>query len=135
LIDFIKKDISIWNINSIAEFYLQICEKYRNEYNSALDKFKLVRKEFVEQLRNIPNLRVIPTQANFVMCEVLGGYSAETLAETLLNKHNLLIKNLSAKKGIQGQYIRIAIKTREENSLLVAALDNILGRVNRNKTA
>jgi len=134
LISFIKKDISIWNINSIAEFYLQIFEKYRNEYNAALDKFKFVRKEFVAKLRNVPNLRVIPTQANFVMCEVLGGYSAEELSKTLLHEHNILIKDLSAKKGIDGQYIRVAVRTREENNLLVASLNNILGQVNKIKS-
>lgn len=129
LISFIKKDVSVWNINSIAEFYLQICEKYRNEYSAALEKFKSVREEFVGELRDIPNLRVIPTQANFVMCEVLGGCSAKKLSETLLYEHNILIKNLSAKKGINGQYIRVSVKTSEENSLLVAALHHVLGQV------
>lgn len=129
LIRLIKKDISIWNINSIAEFYLQICEKYSNDYRAALEKFKIVREKFVEELGNIPHLRVIPTQANFVMCEVLGGYAAEKLSETLLYEHNILIKNLSAKKGINGQYIRVSVKTSEENSLLVAALHHVLGQV------
>ncbi|OQB13603.1 MAG: Threonine-phosphate decarboxylase [Firmicutes bacterium ADurb.Bin193] len=128
LIDFIKKDISIWNINSIAEFYLQICEKYTNDYNSALERFKFIREEFLEKLRCVPNLRVIPTQANFVMCEVLGDYSAKKLSEILLYKHNILIKDLSAKKGVGGEYIRVAVKTGEENSLLVAALNNVLGQ-------
>jgi len=133
LISFIKKDISIWNINSIAEFYLQICEKYKNDYNLALEKFRSVRKEFVKKLKKIPYLRVIPTQANFVMCEVLCGYSAEKLSETLLNEHNILIKDLSAKNGVDGQYIRIAVKTGEENELLIAALHNMMDQVSRVK--
>jgi len=134
LIRFIKKDISIWNINSIAEFYLQICEKYTNDYRAALEKFKIVREKFVKELRNIPHLRVIPSQANFVMCEVLGGYAAEKLSETLLYEDNILIKDLSAKKGINGQYIRVAVKTCEENSLLLTALHRVLGQV-KNKIA
>lgn len=134
LISSIKKEISIWNINSIAEFYLQICEKYSKEYKDAVERFKLVRKEFVEKLRNITNLRVIPTQANYVMCEVLGNYSAQKLTETLLNEYNILIKDLSAKQGIKGQYIRVAIKTNEENSLLLSALQNELGQI-KNKIA
>jgi len=134
LIRFIKQDTAIWNINSIAEFYLQICEKYKNEYFAALEKFKFVRKEFIEKLTAIPNLRVIPTQANFVMCEVLGGFLAEELSKTLLYEHNILIKDLSAKEGINGQYIRVAIKTREENNRLTAALHQVLGQANRTKT-
>jgi len=133
LIDFIKKDIPVWNINSIAEFYLQICEKYSCEYSLALEKFKTVRKEFVQQLKGIPNLRVIPSQANFVMCEVLSGCSAGELSETLLREYNILIKDLSAKRGINGQYIRVAVKTREENSSLVDALHNVLGQASKIK--
>jgi len=130
LIKFIKKDVAIWNINSIAEFYLQIFEKYKNEYNMALEKFRFVREKFLKELSTVPNLRVIPSQANFVMCEVLD-YSAEKLSEILLSEYNLLIKDLSAKKGINGQYIRLAVKTSKENSLLVAALHNVLGQVKR----
>jgi len=133
LISFLKQDVAIWNINSIAEFYLQICEKYRNDYISALEKFKYVRDEFLEELGNIRNLRVIPSQANFVMCELLGGYTASKLSETLLNEYNILIKDLSDKKGINGQFIRVAVRSREENSMLIAALHNILGRANRGK--
>ena len=133
LIHFIKKDIAIWNINSMAEFYLQICEKYKNDYQMALKKFKAVRSEFLRQLENVPNLRVIPTQANFVMCEVLGDYSAAKLSEILLAEHNILIKNLSEKQGIGGEYIRIAVKTKEENNLLLTSLHNILGRTSRAK--
>jgi len=132
LIGFIKKDISIWNINSIAEFYLQICEKYRKEYSLALDRFKEVRKEFIEDLNYVPGLRVIPSQANFVMCELVNGYSAEKLSRTLLNEYNILVKDLSNKKGIIGQYIRLAVKTTEENNMLLTALRNILGRENAN---
>ena len=36
LIKWIKKDISIWNINSFAEFYMQIFGKYESDYLAAL---------------------------------------------------------------------------------------------------
>ena len=127
LIRFIKNDVAIWNINSFAEFYLQISEKYKKEYKLALEKFKYIRTEFVEELRDIPNLRVIPTQANFVMCEVLGGNSSKQLTETLLTEHNILIKDLSSKEGIDGQYIRVAVRTREENHKLLSSLHQVLG--------
>ncbi len=130
LIRSIKMDVSIWNINSIAEFYLQICEKYVAEYSSAIQKFKSGREEFLKKIRNIPNLRVIPSQANFVMCELLNGNPARRLAEILLYEHNVLIKDLTGKKGIKGQYVRLAIKTSEENRLLISALHEILDRTN-----
>ncbi|HZK69912.1 MAG TPA: aminotransferase class I/II-fold pyridoxal phosphate-dependent enzyme [Clostridia bacterium] len=126
LIQYIKKDVSIWNINSIAEFYMQICEKYNDEYQYSIEMLKEVREEFLEKLSGVKNLRVIPTQANFVMCEVLDIWSATQLSENLLSDYNILIKDLSMKKGISGQYIRIAIKRKEENDILVCALHKLL---------
>ena len=33
-IDEIKKQVAIWNINSFAEFYMQIEEKYKKDYET-----------------------------------------------------------------------------------------------------
>ncbi len=125
LINSTKRDIAIWNINSFAEFYLQIFEKYKDDYEEALKRFKLVRKSFIEKLSKINGLRVIPSQANYVMCEVLGPYTAKELSTILLDKYNILIKDLSSKKGINGQFIRVSIKQPEENEKLLQALKEI----------
>ena len=122
-----KKDVAIWNINSFAEFYLQIFEKYKSNYESALAQFKEVRDEYTTSLASVQNLRVIPSQANYVMCELTGDITSTALAETLLDKYNILIKDLSQKKGFNGKsYIRLAVKTPQENELLVSALKEIL---------
>lgn len=121
LIKDLKKDVSIWNINSFGEFYMQIAEKYRSDYEVAMSKFKENRKEYIEKLNEIENLRVIPTQANYVLCEVKG-MTACKLTEILLDKYNIFIKDLSDKKGINGEYIRIAVKSKEDNESLVYAL-------------
>ena len=46
-IDHMKKDVAIWNINSFAEFYLQIAEKYEKDYKVALGRFRTDRKSVV----------------------------------------------------------------------------------------
>ena len=102
----LKKDVAIWNINSFAEFYMQIEEKYKKDYVAALEKFRKERARYVEELSNIPGLRVIPSQANYVMAEVTTGMTAKELNRRLIVKHNLLIKNLVAKIQQDGrQYI------------------------------
>jgi len=127
LIKEMKKDISIWNINSFGEFFLQIFEKYQSDYQNALKMFKHVRQDFIEQLRLIPKIGVLPTEANFLMCEVKeSNGSARMLTQKLLEEYNILIKDLSDKKGIEGEYIRLAIKTKEENDCLILALKQIL---------
>lgn len=127
LIADMKKDVAIWNINSFAEFYMQIFEKYKSNYEEALVKFKEVRKEYVEMLNEIEYLRVIPSQANYLMCELTGSMTSRELTEILLNEYNILIKDLSSKNGFSGKsYIRVAVKRPEENVKLVEAIKEVL---------
>jgi histidinol-phosphate/aromatic aminotransferase/cobyric acid decarboxylase-like protein/CTP:phosphocholine cytidylyltransferase-like protein len=122
LIADIKKDVAIWNINSFAEFYLQIYEKYSKNYSTALKKFKSARDKYIKDLSSLDGIRVIPTQANYVTCEITSGKTSTQLAQDLLEK-NIFIKDLSTKKGFDGRnYIRIAVKNEEDNDKLIAAL-------------
>lgn len=121
----IKKDVSIWNINSLAEFYMQIEEKYEAEYREALKHFKAVRQRFLEELAKVTGLRVIPSQANYVMCELTGKRNARELTEKLLLDYNILIKDLTGKVKGTGQYVRIAIRSEEDNEKLIRALKEL----------
>lgn len=128
LIRTLRRDVAIWNINSFAEFYMQIFNKYEKDYLQSCTLFKAERKAFAAELETIPNLRVIPSQANYFLCELTGLLSAADLTLAMLRDHNILIKECSGKKGFPAgsQYVRIAIRNREENSRLCAALKEIL---------
>lgn len=125
LIGDIKKDVSIWNINSFAEFYMQIEEKYKSSYKEALSVFKTERSRFVKELSKINGFRVIPSQANYLMVELTGKFTARELTKRLLIKYNLLIKDLSSKIQ-RGQYIRLAVRNTEDNDKLICALKDII---------
>ena len=105
---------------------MQIFEKYKGDYTTAIEKFKEVRREYLEELSNVKNLRVVPTQANYVLCEILGDNTAYDITKRLLDEYDIFIKDLSSKKGFNGQYIRVAVKRPEENRKLVEALKTIL---------
>ena len=121
LIAEMKKDVAIWNINSFAEFYLQIYEKYAKDYAKAIEKFKQTRAAYIKDLQALSGLRVLPTQANYVLCEVTSGVTSRKLAEDLLEE-NILIKDLSTKKGFDGKnYIRLAVRDEKDNAILVEA--------------
>ena len=126
LIAEMKKDVAIWNINSFAEFYLQIYEKYAKDYAKAIEKFKQTRAAYIKDLQALSGLRVLPTQANYVLCEVTSGVTSRKLAEDLLEE-NILIKDLSTKKGFDGKnYIRLAVRDEKDNAILVEALKRYL---------
>ena len=123
VIDKIKKTVSIWNINSFAEFYMQIQEKYKKDYALALDKFKAERKRFFSELNKIDLIEVIPTQANYFMIKIKEKYNAEELTNILMDKYSILIKDLTTKVG--DKYIRVAIRDEEDNDKLVETLKEL----------
>ncbi|WP_195267590.1 aminotransferase class I/II-fold pyridoxal phosphate-dependent enzyme [Eubacterium sp. 1001713B170207_170306_E7] len=127
IIEKIKKDVSIWNINSFAEFYMQICEKYKNDYQDGLKNFRETRKKFLDKLANLKGIRIVPTQANFVLCELISGVHSKELSKQLLAQKNILIKDISSKKGLNGgQYIRLAIRNDKDNRVLLMALSELI---------
>ena len=126
LISAVRRDVSIWNLNSFAEYYMQIFGKYTADYDLACKKFLRERKRFEQALRSIPFLRVIPTQANYFLCEVDGAISSSQLAIQLLREANILVKDCAYKKAFEGKnYVRIAVRNKRENDALISALRSL----------
>ena len=123
LIRRIRKDISIWNINSFAEFYMQIFGKYEKEYKQACHQFIAERRRFEALLKEIPYIRLIPTQANFFCLEVIEKYSSAELTKLLLERYNIMVKDCNSKTSLKGRnYIRISVRDEQDNDALIAAL-------------
>ena len=126
LIARMKKEVAIWNINSFAEFYLQIFGKYEKDYADACRQFIEERNTFYAELQDVSYLRVIPSQANYFLCEVMGRFTATELTRLLLQRYNILIKDCGGKSAFSGkQYIRIAIRNRQDNAYFVEALKQL----------
>ena len=123
LISWMKTNVAIWNINSCAEFYMQIFGKYESDYKMACEKFVAERSRFFKSLQRISFLRVIPSQANYFLCEVTNKYTSSELTRILLCENDILIKDCGTKKAFGGRnYIRIAVRGKEENNKLVEVL-------------
>lgn len=127
VINWIRNDIPIWNINSFAEFYMQIYSKYEFMYKKACKLFVLEREHFFNKLNQVSFLRVIPSNANYFLCEVIDRYSSKELTQLLLEKYNIFIKDCSGKAGISpfSQYVRIAIRNRMDNEKLINAFKEL----------
>lgn len=124
LISQLKEQASIWNINSFAEFYMQIEEKYKDDYNKSLKKLKSERRRFMEELNKIDGIHIIPSQANYIMVEITNNITSFEITKKLLIDYNLLVKDLS-KKLPDGQFIRLAVRNTEDNNKLISAIKEI----------
>ena len=119
----VRNKLSIWNINSFGEFFMQILGKYDKSYKQAMDDFRVERKRLVEQLRGISYLRVLPSEANYVLCEVKSGHSPRELAVRLLREDKILIKDCSGKCG--APFIRLAVRDARDNNRLIEGLKKL----------
>ena len=121
LISKIKSKISIWNINSFGEYFLQISNLYNKEYIEACDKISIERQRFINDLRQIKDIVVYDSQANYVLCD-LGTFNSTEITIKLLEE-NIFIKDLRTKNAFKNMnFIRLAIRTEEENRVLVKKL-------------
>lgn len=121
-----KKQVSIWNLNSFAEYFMQIFNKYERDYKRACEKFVEERNDFERNLRSVKFLRVMPSQANYFLVEILPPYKATNIVMQLLKRFNILTRDCSTKQGFDGkQYMRIAVRSHSDNARLVEAFHAI----------
>ena len=126
LIKQVARNVAIWNINSFAEFYLQIFGKYEADYRQACHQFIAERNRFEKMLHQITFLRVIPTQANYFCIEVTEKFTTEELAKRLLADYEIMIKDCNSKNFLKGKnYIRVSVRDSFDNDRLYMALKEL----------
>jgi histidinol-phosphate/aromatic aminotransferase/cobyric acid decarboxylase-like protein/choline kinase len=123
LIRRVRENLPVWNINSFAEYFLQIIGKYQKEYALSCRCIAEERRRFKSALEQSGVLTVFPSQANYFLCKLTDGRTARTAAEQLLSDHNIFIKDLTGKAGVPGDvFIRLAIRNRTDNDRLLESI-------------
>jgi histidinol-phosphate/aromatic aminotransferase/cobyric acid decarboxylase-like protein/choline kinase len=123
LIQKVRRQIPIWNINSFAEYFMQIIGKFNKDYQQACRRIAEERTRFRAELEKTGLFKVYPSQANYFLCRLRDGLDSSGLARYLLEAHEIFIKDLENKKGFPGgAWIRLAIRNRRDNDKLIEKL-------------
>lgn len=123
LISRIRRDVGIWNINSLGEYFLQIFDKYKKDYELACEKTIEERARITREFELLPGLRIYPSQGNYFLCKLDEDIQVNEFCEYLFENDFILVKNLNGKAGISsGQFVRIAIRKREDNDRLLGGI-------------
>jgi histidinol-phosphate/aromatic aminotransferase/cobyric acid decarboxylase-like protein/choline kinase len=117
-------EIPIWNMNSMAEFFLEILLKHRRALAQSFRQTMADRDEFASGLSAVPAVeRVYPSGANFLLARIAGGpLGAAALADQLLADHAIYVKDVSPRFPDDHGYWRIAVRLPEENRRLSSVL-------------
>ena len=121
----------LWNTNGFSEFFYSLFsrEDFVNEYKSTLSRYLGVIDRFTSSSASIEALKTVPTEANFQLVQLPEGVSADLVTSLLLIRHGIYVRSCSDKIGLNGEYIRVAIRTDRENKLVLDALESIVNEV------
>ena len=126
LIDDIYKHKEPWTVNSFADTLSNYIFEDEEYIKSSKEYYLEERSYILNELRKIEKLYVYDTDTNFILIR-LRDLKAEELKLKLFKESNILIRNASNFIGLDENYIRIAIKSHEENQLILKELNKLLG--------
>ncbi|MFH2059503.1 MAG: aminotransferase class I/II-fold pyridoxal phosphate-dependent enzyme [Pseudomonadota bacterium] len=129
----VRQGVHIWNINGFAEEFLRILPDYRDAFIKSCDQVKKDRDKLYKELSTFSDLTVYKPDANFIFCRLPDkGLNAPELTKKLFIEHNMYTKHCQGKTMPDAdRYIRIAARTKEENTNLVDAIKSIMGDINK----
>ena len=121
ILEKMRNHLPIWNVNSIAERFIELFPKYKNEFDESIQKTIQERAWLYSELKKVNFLKAYPSQANFFLCRINDEGKSADLCKNLLNK-NIYLKDCSNKPLLKDNFVRIAVRNRTDNEILLRAL-------------
>jgi histidinol-phosphate/aromatic aminotransferase/cobyric acid decarboxylase-like protein len=120
-------EVPIWNMNSMAEFFLETLLKHRRALAQSFRQTMADRDELGAALAALPAVeRVFPSGANFLLVRLAGGpEGAAALAQRLLAEHAIYVKDVSSRFHDSHGYWRVAVRLPEENDRLLGLVRSL----------
>ena len=122
----LRSQLPFWNVNGLAAYILKTLSEFKDEFRQSLALAAQDRRYMLNQLEQIPGLRVFPSKANFLYVELPPNVPGRKLRNRLLEEYGLMVRECSNKIGSSERYLRLAVQTREAVDLLVQALNREL---------
>ncbi len=126
--NYVRSQIPIWNLNSLAEYFLEIMLKHRDTIEESYQKTKSDRQIFAQQLASLPLVKqVYPSGANFLLIELdCDANFLNNLINNLLTKYKIYVKDVSSKFITSYSYLRLAVRNSEDNQKLIESYYDII---------
>ena len=110
-----------YNVNVAASVAGMASLRSRAQLHEVVEKIKNERSRLVAALRAVPYLRPYPSQANFILCDVVG--RSGKMLKTELEQQGILVRHYS--KPRLENCIRISVGRPDQTDRLLAALHRL----------
>jgi threonine-phosphate decarboxylase len=118
-----------WNVNCLAQSAAIAALNDKEHLKLTLDLIKKEKAYLQNELCKLPGFRFTEPDANFFFIDIRDtALTANALKHRML-KQGILIRDCSSFVGLNEFYIRVAVKTHEENVRLIDAFKKALNAV------
>ena len=116
----------LWNVSGLSSYFFQIFEQKKFQQSYALAKKKYLEETtmFFEKLQNLncEKFKFYPSKANFILLEIMNNTSSVQVMLDLVEQYGIYVRECSDKIGLDGQFLRIASRSRKENKVIYKSL-------------
>ena len=121
IIDKVEKISPAWNINTIADIATKGSLKDKAYIKNTIEYVNAEKTYLYKKMQNIEGIKVFKPSVNYIFFK--SEFKLDLKLELI--KYNILIRDCSNYKGLENGYYRIAVKTHEENKIIIKYLKKI----------
>lgn len=122
----IKEIKEPWTLNRLGSLAAVASLREETYIEDTLNFIKTEYDFLYAGLESIANIKPHASKANFILIELTGGLKAEEVQKKLIADYNIFIRDCTNYRGLEGEHIRVAIKKRADNMMLLTALNDAL---------
>ncbi|MFD1434203.1 threonine-phosphate decarboxylase CobD [Kroppenstedtia eburnea] len=119
-----------WSVNGPAQLVGEAALQDRKFGERTRAWLAAERPFLLEGLRILPQVEVLPGEVNYFLLRLklstAGSESPSLWLQRELGERGIMIRDGSTYPGLDGRYVRVAVRSREENRRLLAALSEVL---------
>ncbi len=118
----------LWNLSGLAEYFFRLYAdpEFQKDYDRVRIRYIKETQKFFKGLARIDGLRVYPSLGNFILVELINGWTAFDFASALLIKHGVYSRDCNDKIGLEGEFVRIASRSGQENEYILQSIADIM---------
>ncbi len=115
-----------WPVNALAAAAAAAVVRDTVFEQQTWDWLPVARQELFEGLANLPGLRPFPGAANFLLVE--SSVSVSLIQKTLLQRHQILIRDCLSFPELGDRFFRVAVRSRADNLRLISGLKEVISQ-------
>jgi histidinol-phosphate/aromatic aminotransferase/cobyric acid decarboxylase-like protein len=120
----IAKALPKWNLNSLAEKVVFMIEDHQDDYAESLRLLSRDRRSMAAELSQLDDLKVFPSQGNFILVKLQPEWSGVELRDYLVADHAVYTRECGNKLGMTSQFMRLVVRPAADVDRLIDGIED-----------